>query len=55
MIGRICDKCGKDRPHEGAKTCEKGHFICKHCVNETIGIFTGSARKQCPLCQKPLR
>ena len=54
MSTRICDKCGKPKEVSGGKTCEKGHFICKSCVSETIGVFSG-AREICPLCHKKLR
>ncbi len=53
MSGRICDKCGKKKDVQGGKTCENGHFICKTCVNETLGLLSGS-RTKCPLCQKQL-
>ncbi len=54
MSERVCDKCGKKKKVEGAKTCQNSHFICKSCVQETIGLFSGS-RTQCPLCKKALR
>jgi hypothetical protein len=54
MAERTCDNCGKKRNVEGGKTCENGHFICKNCVRETVGLLSGS-RTQCTLCKKPLR
>lgn len=55
MNKRVCDKCGETKELEGGRTCETGHFICKHCVWETKGVFSGSDRKTCPICKKPLR
>lgn len=46
MAERICDACGHKKPVKGAKTCEKGHFICSSC---------GYKRETCPLCKKRLR
>jgi len=54
MAERNCDVCGKKKSVEGGKTCENGHFICKNCVYETQGLFSGP-RKQCPLDKKTLR
>jgi hypothetical protein len=53
MAERVCAKCGKSRKLEGAKICENNHFICKICVSETLGLFSGS-RTKCPLCQNKL-
>lgn len=54
MSKRTCDKCGEDKELEGGRTCSTGHFICRKCVRETEGLFTGP-RTVCPLCKKPLR
>ena len=48
MAKRSCAKCGKEKDVEGARICEKGHFICKSCVWETSGLLSGE-RKVCPL------
>jgi hypothetical protein len=46
MSKRTCDSCGKEKDVVGAKTCEKGHFICSSCAYH---------RETCPLCQKKLK
>jgi hypothetical protein len=46
MSERICDNCGHKKPVLGAKTCEKGHFICKNCAYD---------HKHCPLCTHTLK
>jgi len=53
MARRICDTCGKEQDVSGGKVCEKGHFICKHCVYG--GVIFISEKEQCPICKKPLR
>lgn len=45
MSKRKCDNCGKEKDTWGAKTCEKGHFICSACH---------ISRTTCPLCGKRL-
>lgn len=55
MSKRICDSCGKEKKLKGGKTCDNGHFICKDCVYENWNIITGGKRKQCPLCNKPIK
>jgi len=47
MSERICDACGKKKQVSGAKTCEKGHFICSGCHDNW--------RDTCPLCKKKLK
>lgn len=51
---RSCVKCGKSKDIKGGKVCEKGHFVCKTCVNESVGVFFGEAMKRCPICEKKL-
>jgi hypothetical protein len=55
---RICDSCGKEKEVRGGKTCEQGHFICKTCVSQRIGIFDAlvlGSKPTCPLDGKSLR
>jgi hypothetical protein len=52
---RICDSCGEEKDVAGGKTCENGHFICKSCVWSAPALLGPGERKQCPLCDKPLR
>ena len=54
MSKRTCDKCGKEKAVDGARTCARGHFICKRCVWEPAGFFS-DARSKCPLCKDRLR
>ena len=46
MGSRVCDNCGKTRDTYGAKTCSKGHFICKYCAD---------GHGHCMLCGHSLR
>lgn len=55
MPTRVCDKCGKHRELQGGRTCERGHFICRHCVHELSGVFFTRDRKSCPLCKTQLK
>jgi transposase-like protein len=55
---RICDSCGKEKEKLGGKTCEQGHFICKTCVSQRVGVFDAvvlGSKPTCPLDGKPLR
>ena len=52
MPKRICDKCGKEKDMAGGKTCEKGHFICRACLD--IGFFNDGISK-CPICNTKLK
>jgi hypothetical protein len=52
MAKRTCDACGSEKDVSGGKTCERGHFICRSCLD--LGFF-GGTRKKCPLDDKPLR
>jgi len=53
MAKRICDVCGKNKDLEGGKTCEKGHFVCRSCVD--IGMIGYKSRDVCPICKTKLR
>jgi hypothetical protein len=55
MAQRVCDSCGKDKPVEGGRTCESGHFICKECVWAGSGFLSQNDKKYCPVCKKKLR
>jgi len=54
MSKRVCDVCGKEKDVEGAKTCEKGHFLCWSC-SHSHGLISTTSKKSCPICKKPLR
>ncbi len=54
MGQRTCDNCGEAKDLKDGKTCENGHFVCKHCVWKSAGFFSGPM-KYCPLCEKALR
>ena len=52
MSRRICDKDGNEKELKGGKTCENGHFICKECLWQPAGFFSGPM-KYCPICERP--
>jgi len=52
MAKRTCDACGKNKELQGGKTCDKGHFICRSCLN--LGVFS-FGRSTCPICKTKLK
>jgi hypothetical protein len=49
MATRSCAKCGEEKNIQGGKICEKGHFVCKGCVNKGWTALT-----RCPVCETRL-
>ncbi len=55
MAHRNCAECGKDKELTGGKVCEKGHFICKHCVNKDSDFLFSRPKSKCPICSTRLK
>lgn len=55
MAKRSCANCGKDKDIEGGRICEKGHFICKTCVNKDSDFFFSRPKTKCPVCGTKLK
>jgi hypothetical protein len=47
--------CGKTKDLQGGKTCDNGHFVCKHCVHKNDGMFGSNLLKSCPIDKTPLK
>jgi len=54
MAKRVCACCGKEKDVAGGRICEKGHFICYHCVHETDVLLSTSGKSKCPICKSKL-
>lgn len=54
MAQRRCDKCSQERDLSGGKVCDRSHFFCRHCFNNSAGLLFGPWER-CPYDQTKLR
>ena len=54
MSQRTRDNGGETKDLKGAKTCDRGHVVCKGCLWKNAEFFSRLMR-HCPICEKQLQ